>query len=120
MREKIEKIVKRITYKPGWRIYCASRPREPEVPEGELVVRIIFMAEDVTAPGKQTKVGLGVSFWLDQDYSEEVILKRIMQGVRELEMHEVEEWFKVDGRNFVDPHPELNKEWHEVKGDLSV
>lgn len=31
----------------------------------------------------------------------------IMQCIMDLEMHEVKEYFKIDGINHVDPHPEL-------------
>ena len=38
------------------------------------------------------------------------IVNQIVYGLwRKLELHEVDEWFKVDGKNYIDPHPEITQ-----------
>ena len=44
------------------------------------------------------------------NYGDEVILQQVHMMVRKLEEHETNEWFKVDGKCYKEPHPEVKKE----------
>lgn len=70
--------------------------------------------DNLNWPGTKFDVGLGVD--VSEDSEEEFITRQILLGVKRLEEHEVKEWFKLDGKNVEEPHPELL----EPRGSLSL
>lgn len=87
----------RITYKPGWSIRARLIGGEVEITAG-------FLGEDsareLTIPRwyhhKRVVLALGLEF--------EGFANVALRTVRELEMHETREWFRVDGGPWAVPH----------------
>lgn len=97
--KKLKRWARRIQYKPNWRIYatheykyikihiefdtpCADRPQTMTTIAGD------YMELDSTL--------LAQDFNLFQAY--------IHSKIRHLEMHELDEWFRVDGERTREPH----------------
>ncbi|QFP96869.1 hypothetical protein SEA_PRINGAR_5 [Mycobacterium phage Pringar] len=129
----IESVVKRITYKPGWgldveraphrvgtRLTIAftaidSRVPPPNLPSWELAgvdldsgmpvylspyggridrpIRTVPISGDFNLPHRSMKRG-----------DEERLLSSIRYFLREVEFHELQEWFRLDGELVSDPH----------------
>lgn len=97
--QAIDLIQNHITYKPKSYISC-------EKGDGVLHVHVKHIVEDVhgggnVAVGRRTHVRTDVLKRMSRDE----LLRWVMDEVIRLEVHEVHEWFQVDGECFVDPHP---------------
>lgn len=108
---RIERIVSRISYKRGWKFNVVPRrytnlAGDSTIWEhGKFTVTIVAPMDNLNWPGTKFDVGLGVD--VSEESEEELIVRQILLGVKRLEEHEVKEWFKLDGKNVEEPHPEL-------------
>jgi hypothetical protein len=106
--------LKGITYKPGWAFEVCYRPNAgyPDFPETYL--NIEAQVTDVYHTERTTTVNLRKNFntnmFFDMLSSFELEFTNFVhRAIVELEMHEIDEWFKVHGRHVRDPHPELKR-----------
>jgi hypothetical protein len=97
-------IVSRLTYKPGWSLQAYPEPHtgglilrfgkdEPDSEKGGDAVRPLMYTTQIP---KQR---------LD-DFSRDLFLRTVFATVTARELHEVEEWLRLDGEPLFEPHPE--------------
>jgi hypothetical protein len=122
---QVRDVVGRLTYKPGWRFEVDPGMRFGSVYNGEMVVaelRVSQRSKDATlrTPGDSwTMMVEPLREFQCQD--ERTLLEAVYRLVKRLELHELDEWFKVDGLTLHNPHPEV--EWHREhtwKGQLET
>lgn len=95
---ELAKIVETIEYKPGWKFgvqpfsYCRN--------ETELIISADL--EDTYNPGSKVLVAEKSIFPNFLTPSE--VARFIYRCILDLERHETEEWFRVDGVRIYDPH----------------
>jgi hypothetical protein len=98
----------KITYKPGWVFDVQADP------SFEVMIVVNFPVRDITKEGyPETTLQFRRSFsvWCISGLSFDSLLSHVVMGtIRQIEEHEFQEWFKVDGVCIYDPHPELKKE----------
>jgi hypothetical protein len=70
-----------------------------------LVLKIAMNAPDAIPPHRPTVVYS--RNLLPAHLSEKYFIYFLEQAIKKHEDHEFKEWFKLDGRNVFDPHPEL-------------
>lgn len=96
-KEALE-VVQRITYKPGFSITAEER--------GDSGIEVHFSMVNVpNAVDKGYTLTLTFSqvFWV-KDMDEDYLLKAIYQLLLHGEKHELLEWYRVDGKQWQDPH----------------
>jgi len=97
---QIEGWLKRVSYKPGWRIEL----RLDQFPiTGFLQVSILAKVPDSYHPSDQIEVG-SVAVLPSHLCSLEEFAKWLGFILREREIHECREWLQVDGKVFDNPH----------------
>lgn len=94
--EQAQEILARITYKPGWKIEL--------VDFGFVKVSIRHKATDANDPNRTIDIRFEQGVELIHT-DEKRLVDWIFICVRAAEIHEIEEWFKIDGHCFRDPHP---------------
>lgn len=110
--EEIKEILKSITYKPNHYFEVVLFPQvEDEYGERRNDACGIRLKATVDDSNVISNITLGPEEFfphhpiylrmIDREY----IIDLAFQLVRRHENHEVEEWFKVDGTHWVDPHP---------------
>ena len=104
--EHLFDLVQRVTYKQN-----STISMRPGAGEESYVVRLVlsmqvhnakFPAEHPTTIALEKKLTRNE---LDK-LTEFRFMERLRQWWTEFELHEVDEWLKLDGATFVDPHPE--------------
>jgi hypothetical protein len=109
----VEEAVARITYKPGWKIRCQPGPGNlpPEVAhliEFRIVGTVSEVQTQIVRTGTLTFEE--VNWRDDYDAIDEFIYRYVFDLIQLAEMHELYEFFKIDGINYRDPHPELGRD----------
>lgn len=99
LREQLAKI----TYKPGWTLDIVRTPGFGPF-DAEWSLRIEFVAEDTYNPGRPTKVRSVRLLWGMEHMDETRFLQTVADMVKEVEIHESREWFKVGGVIWDNPH----------------
>ena len=90
-----EETLAKLTYKPGWTFDTYA---------GYLLqvnlktINVHAPYEEVTVTATQNIPLLGVE-------DEQGVVKMVGKMIRELELHEVNEWFKFNGKVVEEPHP---------------
>jgi hypothetical protein len=110
---KINSILERLTYKPNVRIKCLHSSTRDSI---EILLSGSVPDADqpaATVPWDQPTITvvsiytLAPQFILSQ--SEDALIHLLWHHVRKWEDHEAMEFFKIDGKHFKDPHPELKR-----------
>lgn len=109
--ERLKMVVGLVTYKPGWQ-FEVSYVRTGTLGYGyfdHAALDICYLGLDVGNPEK--KVVLTHSSVIDLEYiskmtNEDIVHRFISHGIREAELHEMDEWLKYAGRNVREPHPD--------------
>lgn len=99
----LEDLLKRITYKPEFQMICRI-----ESCADLIDIRFSRMVKDATGMQKgYIPLYQIISFTGDalEHMDEKEMLMRIYNGLIEFEIHEMNEWLKVDGKCFKEPHP---------------
>lgn len=106
---RIQDILDRMTYKPGWKI-TISRPEDCGVQNywEPITLHARYPTIDITT-GKPITLSLVRSIPLEsaETVPEDALIDLIGYIIKNFEMHEFDEWFKIDGVCVRDPHPEL-------------
>lgn len=109
LREVVKQFLRRFSYKPDWTFTL----RETFNPE-ELIVDIAsspMQNADHPDPKNLTRVySACVLSWMALARSSEMearLTHALVNSIQALELHEVNEWAKLDGKHITDPHPEL-------------
>jgi hypothetical protein len=90
-------LVSKITYKPGYKISARQADSAVEL-------RIEATLPD-SCLGTSRRFELSQWLWPDWIGGEGEALHIIAAHVREFELHEMDEWLKLDGAKVHDPHP---------------
>ena len=99
----VSDLVSRITYKPGFKIEVL-----PFAPPADMVC-IKFSTEvevptDSALETVEIQSILQIAWQIAIDMDEWLLAQRIFYGVMDLERHEIQRWFKLDGALFDDTH----------------
>lgn len=100
-RSEAERILSRITYKPGWKIELLEQWPD------RISVRIELSVLD--SGDRRTTIRVARSRYLPDGFlrwcTETELIDQIRNAVSDMEAHERDEWFQVDGKPIYDPHP---------------
>ena len=105
--DEIRELVGRLSYKPGWKF----KVWEVTTPSRTVMLSAQFLVPNSNAPEVLLPVGITQHFdaYMMGLMDERAVIELLRELVRRGEMHEIDEWFMVDGIRVKDPHPELNK-----------
>lgn len=112
-RKDLQEVLDSITYKPGYFFKIQSQP-----------LGIILEAKfpDSDNPFKKVSVSSYEGFpynslrGIDRDY----IIDAAFRIAKRFENHEVEEWFKVNQKHHINPHPDGPEKTYEIMIDLET
>lgn len=107
---RVEALLLRATYKPGTRFRLFPKSDvQSGWPSDCFMLYITVKMPSLDSSGEMIDITTPVSFESDriEAMSDEQICRTVFDNIVSLERHEATEWFKVDGLNLVDPHPEL-------------
>jgi hypothetical protein len=118
--ERVQRLLKKVTYKPGWIItaYPHQMFDEPRSEdryrfhnETRIVIRVVCLQPDTISGQPREFIHHRSLCAYDIAHLDDskIIEYFIGRAIVEMEMHEVDEWFKYDGSHVKDPHPEKNK-----------
>lgn len=99
--KELEKICSEITYKPGSNIDCFLLPWGDEI-EIRITIPTLGSAVD---PTKQPSPIVSI-IYIGRRLDKNQVIHSIYQQIRMMEMHELDEWLKIEGKLFKNPHPE--------------
>lgn len=94
--EEIRRELERFTYKPGWTFQVGDHPRE-----GQLL-RIEGKMPD--SYNEDEMIDLGISSWIPPLPAPVDFWSWLHWRIKRIELHELAEFFKVDGKVLDDPH----------------
>jgi hypothetical protein len=99
--ERVQRIVSRIEYKPGWTIEAERPQGRGSGQESDVVFtfRLPTFDRDTRKP-----VMLKFNFRYSNVYTEQGVVDTVMQCILALEDHEARELFVYDGERLYDPH----------------
>lgn len=103
--QRLQVLLERVTYKPGWTFACE------QLNYSTVSVCFVHSETDVLT-GKVKPFASYMTVYepelarMDDRKMMEAIVCRL---VKNAEMHEMDEWLKLDGEHVVDPHPEVPK-----------
>lgn len=97
---RVRELVERTRYKPngGWRVTRSNR--------GLVFVQHQQDLEDCIEEEAGPSLQRGRKFLMSEHMTDEEILRTLLLSAKLFEEHEAHEWFRVDGRRFLNPHPE--------------
>ncbi len=99
-------VVESISYKPNWKIMATHN-----VDQFAVVMCVMHKAEDTYHPGVEIPVVLTKTLHnlsLERSHGEDFLLEEVHRMIREVELHELDEWFKYKGQRIYDPHNTRN------------
>jgi hypothetical protein len=110
-------VLERVTYKLGWSAHVGRANADADcghLKPVDVVLRLEHDEWDANDWRKDyphvAKVATRYFFFAD-DPPDEVGLSRTLRDlIRSAELHESDEWLRLDGIRIVDPHPELKRE----------
>lgn len=120
---RIEDLLLKITYKPGWKLstkspypnYLESRSeRERTTIFCTILTKDVDSGQDIIL-SLQHPMGPFYNYEID----DKQLITMIADVVRRFEEHEFREWFKIDGFQVFDPHPELRSKEQPFRGSFS-
>lgn len=110
--ERVKNILSKITYKPGWTFYVDREDKNTYKYSSYLKLHVIAQQIDISDPLKivYIKSDMMISEWdIERLSDNQLIDYLVLQLIRKVELHEIDEWLKIDGINFREPHPELKE-----------
>lgn len=95
-------LVARLTYKPGWRLRAYPEPHT-----GGLILLTGLDEPDSEKPGAVRPLDYTAPLKADElrGLDEKHFLQFVFDTIAKRELHEVEEWLRLDGRPLYEPHP---------------
>mgnify|MGYP001588982197 CR=1 FL=1 len=102
--EEATALVKRLTYRPGWKIQCY-------VEEGSEVFVLRCGTEEPDSEGRTIEplavvLTDSISLKALAFYDEAQFLRWAHSVFRRRVLHELDEWLRLDGTPLIEPHPE--------------
>lgn len=97
--EEIDTVLRKITYKPGWKLSWELMRTY------SVVLMISADIEDSFNPGQMGKIGFREPLPRCQSIANRDHLLQLVRAVLgKIELHERDEWLKIDGIVIFDPH----------------
>lgn len=111
---EVRRVLERITYKPLWKITVSQAHVSDEylfclAYKAPDAMRAYRDAENVHNPYTWTKIITTYATHPANVRTEEEVLETVKSLIRQAEVHEQNEWLKIDGKHVTDPHPEIRK-----------
>jgi hypothetical protein len=105
--ERLKGLLERVTYKPGYHFRLP-----PFDNQDYFRLYLDAVTKDATAPGKPFMVEYHMVNWYDRllRMNDHELLQCIYRMAIDTEIHEAEEWFRIDGKHLVNPHKEQPEE----------
>lgn len=106
--DRVQNIVNRIKYKPDFHIEVYYDYHDCIQIRGVMKNR-----PDADKPEAQAGPLLSVHripYETVEQMSDAMIIRVCLDLIRRMEMHEIDEWLKVDDKRVTNPHPDLRKE----------
>lgn len=97
--DEIKNLVNTLTYKPGTEFVV--RQGTKHIPKHVIIIKVPVMA---LPSGRVDKAHL--SIYLNPLDNREDILDNLYDLLRQWEMHELDEFFQINGNSIIDPHPQ--------------
>lgn len=102
----VQRAIEKISYKPGWRFiyYPGARYDDP--------ASLLIEATVPTSAGTGDRITVGIRRMIpDFDFLtitdwQRVLYMHVQKWIGEMEAHEMNEWYKIDGAHFTEPHPQ--------------
>lgn len=116
--KRIQELLDRITYKPGWKLTVAlpywngNRTTQYD----PISISGTFSTVDVDT-GMQ--IMLQLYYRIGPFYDDEkdgTLIQCIGYAIKHFEEHEFKEWFKIDGMCIYDPHSEEKRQTYQLQG----
>jgi hypothetical protein len=101
--EVLKPLLSSVTYKPGTSIQAVQYV-EPYI----LLVVITMKVDHLTNPEDKKQWvthNIQLNFANKVNHTRESILKLVFENIVFMETHEAKEWLRVDGKQYIDPHP---------------
>lgn len=104
---RVQEVVDKISYKPGYEFIC----KRSEYHDDVIVTLVSVPVLDSTGTGEMRPIrgNLMVATYHDEEY----IKRSIFSMIRAMELHEMNEWLKFEGKYIENPHPE--RDWNKGK-----
>ena len=98
----MERLVSRIAYKPNWRLSAHLGNQ----PTPAIIIEAMASVQDSSGSGVRIEIGKSMTLppQVLCQFSDLDILRYLFMVIMEMERHEAEEWFKMDGVRLYDPH----------------
>jgi hypothetical protein len=105
--EELEALVSRVSYKDGIEIRVDRWLEDRDV----VSISVGALRANSRRPGDTIGVSVTESIGLRQfdgrpELWQKFVIDRVRRLVHRLEIHEADEWLKLDGKLIADPHPE--------------
>ena len=109
--DEVKALVSKFTYKPN-STFKVRPGYEASMFDGRSnlhIIEVSILCTDVNDHTKQNFVANQTGFYLDDigDWTEELVIFKIVNAIRSIEDHENAEWLRLDGKFVRDPHPEI-------------
>lgn len=98
MAAPIRRVVERLMYKPNWRLAVLNPVRPGLWP------RLAFEYRSIDSVDGSVDGYFGRSVDIDPQADPSHVIEEMLRLVLDAELHEVLEWFRVDGERVLDPH----------------
>lgn len=102
--EEVETLIKGISYKPGWKIECLRSSSYGPYIDIRIMSGPVPDALGINSFAQPIQSRLLLSDQLPAPF----FLQEIFKAIRVLELHEMDEWLKYQGKWVRDPHPEIS------------
>jgi hypothetical protein len=98
--KRLEAMLARVTYKPGWRLEIRPSPAQG-------VQKALYVVAEIANSWRPEEDGyFGRSAPIPPSLDKAAFYRFVFEEVLEMERHEAREWFRVDGVPPFDPHRE--------------
>lgn len=99
LTEVINDLISHFTYKPGWEIKALVDDW------GGVIMSTVRTEPDANDPTQQAQVALARVFDPPPSITPEVVKTWVHALLVDAELHEVDEWLRLDGHRITNPHP---------------
>lgn len=99
--EQVAAFLSHVTYKPGWQF----RQREKGSPTGWGLIAVDTCHDETDAWHPERKARVYGSWWVSEQMPVDQLPLSFRHWLLDCETHEVDEFFRLDGVPYKDPHP---------------
>lgn len=97
---KVQRALSRLSYKPTFR-FEAFQSSDGD----QIEIRIVHVAPDSRDGFTPIPLTSFSIFNADAAHLDEAVFYLVRRQIHEMELHEIDEWLKIDGKHVKNPHP---------------